>query len=204
MHEIASITPSGQATQALGYDARGNLTLDPTQAQAQQYAWDTENRLASAQVGPVVGSYVYDALGRRLAKSAQGTTRIFVHDGAQVIAEYTAPTLTSASIGNPAPRDRCQTRNGIVTVTGAGTDIWGASDQCQYAYETLSGNGSMTLCLRSQTDTNPWAKVGPHDPQFVGAQCGLCTYSCYPWQWSRRFRVVWQMVSRTRPPRPSR
>jgi YD repeat-containing protein len=160
VHEIASLTPAGQASEALGYDPRGNLTLDPTGSTPQQYTWDTENRLQSAQVGPMAATYVYDALGRRLAKAALGTTRIFIHDGAQVIAEYTAPTLASAAIGTPAAIGSVVDANGTLTVAGAGSDIWGASDQCQYAYETVVEHGSMTICLRSQTDTNAWAKTG--------------------------------------------
>lgn len=50
----------------------------------------------------------------------------------------------------------------VWTLTGAGSDVWGASDQFQYAYTTLPGDGGVTARILSQTggDDNGWAKTG--------------------------------------------
>ena len=100
MHETTGIT-IGANTAPLTYDAKGNLTQDEN---AQRYAWDVENRLVAGVVGAATNGYFYDALGRRLAKIANGVATAFVHDGAQVIAEYEAPVYQ--------PKKRNQTAEG--------------------------------------------------------------------------------------------
>jgi hypothetical protein len=49
---------------------------------------------------------------------------------------------------------------GTVTVVGRGDDIWGTADQFQYAYTTLTGDGSMTVKVDSLDFTDPWTKAG--------------------------------------------
>jgi len=49
---------------------------------------------------------------------------------------------------------------GTYTVTGGGTDIWGAYDQFQFAYTPMAGNGQIIAQVASQQDTNAWAKAG--------------------------------------------
>lgn len=47
-----------------------------------------------------------------------------------------------------------------VTVLGAGTDIWGSSDQFRFTYVTMSGNGSITARVVSVADTNYYSRGG--------------------------------------------
>jgi regulation of enolase protein 1 (concanavalin A-like superfamily) len=47
-----------------------------------------------------------------------------------------------------------------ITMTGAGADIWGTSDQFHYAYKRLSGLGSITAKVLSITNTHNSAKAG--------------------------------------------
>ena len=49
---------------------------------------------------------------------------------------------------------------GTTTIVGRGADIWGTSDQFQYAYTTITGNGSMTVKVDSLAHTDPWTKAG--------------------------------------------
>ncbi|API57990.1 hypothetical protein BSL82_00625 [Tardibacter chloracetimidivorans] len=59
------------------YDANGNLTFDGTLT----YGYDVEGRLTSVKQGAItLGSYAFDAQGRRKSKSASGTTTIYVTD----------------------------------------------------------------------------------------------------------------------------
>lgn len=79
----------------LAYDAAGNLTRDQ---HGRQYIWDEENRLVAVTVQDAEGVQdtavmVYDALGRRLARSAFGTTTTFVQNGSQVLQERDAPVV---------------------------------------------------------------------------------------------------------------
>ncbi|MCD0447546.1 PQQ-dependent sugar dehydrogenase [Glycomyces sp. A-F 0318] len=50
--------------------------------------------------------------------------------------------------------------DGEFTVTGAGWDVWDATDEFHFVHQALAGDGSITARLTSQTDTNPWAKAG--------------------------------------------
>jgi hypothetical protein len=45
-------------------------------------------------------------------------------------------------------------------VKGAGTDIWGATDGFHFDWQTLSGDGSVSAHVTSQTNTSPYAKAG--------------------------------------------
>ncbi|MEA3226330.1 MAG: LamG-like jellyroll fold domain-containing protein, partial [Planctomycetota bacterium] len=49
---------------------------------------------------------------------------------------------------------------GTTTIVGRGADIWGTADEFQYAYTTLTGNGSMTVKVDSLAHTNDWTKAG--------------------------------------------
>jgi len=50
---------------------------------------------------------------------------------------------------------------GKMSVTGAGADIWGNSDQFTYAYKSLDGDGTITARVVSKgTGTSTWAKGG--------------------------------------------
>jgi regulation of enolase protein 1 (concanavalin A-like superfamily) len=46
------------------------------------------------------------------------------------------------------------------TLVGSGADIWGSSDQFRFMYQSLSGNGTITAKVYSQTNSNSWAKAG--------------------------------------------
>ena len=50
--------------------------------------------------------------------------------------------------------------NGIYMVVGRGADIWGTSDQFQYAHTTLTGDGSMVVKVESLASTDNWTKAG--------------------------------------------
>ncbi|MEJ2701943.1 MAG: hypothetical protein P8Z79_05825, partial [Sedimentisphaerales bacterium] len=49
---------------------------------------------------------------------------------------------------------------GTTTVVGRGADIWGTSDEFQFAHTTLTGDGSMVVKVESLNATDPWTKAG--------------------------------------------
>ncbi len=80
-------------------------------------------------------------------------------------ATYTA-TYTPASsawadrdIGSPGLAGSL-TQAGTLTVKASGADIWSTSDQFNFAYQTLSGDGSIIARVVSIQNTDPWAKAG--------------------------------------------
>jgi RHS repeat-associated protein len=74
------------------YDANGNLLAESAPpCPAPTYQWDAENRLGSIN-GGAVASYVYDALGRRVKRTANGATTLYLHDGGSVLSEFSNPS----------------------------------------------------------------------------------------------------------------
>ena len=68
---------------------------------------------------------------------------------------------TCADIGYTTPTGSQSVSNaGVWTVQGAGSDIWGTSDQFHYAWQALPGDGTLSAHMTSQTNTDPWAKAG--------------------------------------------
>jgi regulation of enolase protein 1 (concanavalin A-like superfamily) len=63
-------------------------------------------------------------------------------------------------VGAPTPTGATNYSNGTFTLTGSGIDIYSEADQFQYAYETLTGNGTITAFVASEQNTNSFAKAG--------------------------------------------
>jgi glucose/arabinose dehydrogenase len=65
-------------------------------------------------------------------------------------------------VGSPALAGSAGYTNGVFSVTGAGTDIWGASDQFNYVSQPLAGDGNATIIARvtAQSNTSSNAKAG--------------------------------------------
>jgi glucose/arabinose dehydrogenase/regulation of enolase protein 1 (concanavalin A-like superfamily) len=70
-----------------------------------------------------------------------------------------APWLDT-DVGSPAISGSASYANGVYTVNGAGTDIYGTSDQFNYAYQPVNGNGTLIARVTSQTNTSSNAKAG--------------------------------------------
>jgi hypothetical protein len=66
----------------------------------------------------------------------------------------------ATGVGNAAPAGSASYTNGTFTVKGGGTDIWGTTDQSEYAYQNISGDGTFIARVPSQSNTDPWAKSG--------------------------------------------
>jgi hypothetical protein len=75
------------------------------------------------------------------------------------IGVLTAPWVPVV-VGSPALTGPVYDSSGTFTVNGGGSDIWGTSDDFQFAYQTLNGDGSIIARVATQQDTNAWAKAG--------------------------------------------
>jgi len=90
---------TSDANFAYQYDDNGNLTRKTLLATGNytQYTYDAENRLTQVQefaagnpTAATTSTYRYDGLGRRIEKVANGQTKRYVYDGANVLqARYT-------------------------------------------------------------------------------------------------------------------
>jgi phosphatidylserine/phosphatidylglycerophosphate/cardiolipin synthase-like enzyme/regulation of enolase protein 1 (concanavalin A-like superfamily) len=48
----------------------------------------------------------------------------------------------------------------VFTVKGAGADVWGNADALHFAYQSLTGDGSIIARVTSISNTAPWVKAG--------------------------------------------
>ncbi|MEK7414665.1 MAG: RHS repeat-associated core domain-containing protein, partial [Planctomycetota bacterium] len=95
VHEATQV-----GTNNLTYDYKGNLTTDE---HLTALSWDPENRLTVAQVTPDASTtgfgaratYRYDALGRRVEKTVNNRTTLFLNAGAQTIVELESVAIPS-------------------------------------------------------------------------------------------------------------
>jgi regulation of enolase protein 1 (concanavalin A-like superfamily) len=63
-------------------------------------------------------------------------------------------------IGSPAILGSTQYSNGRYTVTGAGADIWGTTDQFHFVYRQVTGDVDIVARVASLQGTNGWSKAG--------------------------------------------
>jgi len=83
-----------------GYDNNGNLTS--INGDDYEYVYDCENRLIEAKENSsTIATYKYDYKGRRVIKTAEGTTIKYVYDGDRVAAEYENGDLVRKFIYGP-------------------------------------------------------------------------------------------------------
>ncbi len=68
-------------------------------------------------------------------------------------------TADIGSVGNPGMAGYDPT-TGTFVVAGSGADIWGTADGARFAYQSLTGNGSIIARVVQNQATHAWAKVG--------------------------------------------
>lgn len=77
--------------QTLTYDLNGNLTGDGTTT----YTWNARNQLTAMSRTGLSASFQYDALGRRVSKTVNGSTVSYVYDGVHIVQEKVSGTPTA-------------------------------------------------------------------------------------------------------------
>lgn len=67
---------------------------------------------------------------------------------------------TCTDVGPAIPAGSQDYYNGTWSVLGGGKDIYGTVDEMHLIGQTMNGNGSISVHISSQGDTDPWAKAG--------------------------------------------
>jgi RHS repeat-associated protein len=90
-NRLATLTlPGAGETLTLNYDDNGNLAQKHgTVGGTTTYTWDSRNRLTRIASASVTATFRYDAMGRRIARTLNGSTTQYVYDGRQAIGEIT-------------------------------------------------------------------------------------------------------------------
>lgn len=117
-----------------------------------------------------LGSEALPALGASVDVGVAATSHA---DGSLAMAKFKGvflgalPNLAATAIGGATGSI---TGDGTTwTVRGSGSDIWGASDGFLFAGVPIGENESITLRVRSISNTDPWAKAGPMIRESIAA-----------------------------------
>ena len=144
------VTQSGSAT--LTYDADGNLTNDGTNT----YTWNARNQLTGIS-GAVSASFQYDAFGRRVSKTVNGTTTEYLYDGMNVVQEKAGGTPVADMLTGGVDKVFSRTESAgtqSVLVDGQGSTVAlldsAGSTQTEYTYGPF-GNTSLSGAASSNS-----------------------------------------------------
>jgi RHS repeat-associated protein len=90
-NRLSTLTlPGIGETFTLTYDDNGNLAQKQgTTSGTTTYTWDSRNRLTQITSPTTTATFQYDGLGRRVARTVNGSTTQYVYDGPQAIGEIT-------------------------------------------------------------------------------------------------------------------
>lgn len=75
-------------------------------------------------------------------------------------ASQSSTSLTGGDVGSVGVKGSSSLSGSTYTVKGSGVDIWRAADSFQFDSQLLTGDGTITARIVSQTNTDPWAKAG--------------------------------------------
>jgi RHS repeat-associated protein len=150
------------------YDLDGNATSYPLPVSPttnSTLTWDGENRLTSTTVNGTATTQQFDSTGRRISKTTGTTTRLYLYDAWNVIAEYSyssLPTPTSKLLktylwGN----DLSGTLQGAGGVGGLLCESNISNPLSPISYPTYDGNGNISEYL---TATGSVAAHFEYDP----------------------------------------
>src|ERR1700733_598344 len=112
----------------------------------------TATTATSAPTGPAQQVSDASAAGVRIAAASAASS---------VTAQSTVtPSWSNEDIGSVSAAGSYSVSGGTFTVNGSGADIWNQADAFQFVSTPLTGDGSITARVVSQTNTNGWAKAG--------------------------------------------
>jgi len=133
------------ADKTLTYDNNGNLTSITDSNGTTLYSWNPRNQLVGTSGPNVNASFIYDGLGRREAKTSNGSLTEFLYDGVNPVQETSGAAIL-ANILTGLGMDEFLTRTDVVAGTTSNflTDALGSpvavTDnagvvQTEYTYE---------------------------------------------------------------------
>jgi RHS repeat-associated protein len=134
------------------YDPDGNATSYPLPTAPNTNStltWDSENRLTSTTVNGITTTQQFDATGRRISKTTGTTTRLYLYEGWNVIAEYSrsvgvSPTLQKTYLWGI---DLSGTMQGGGGVGGLLSESNISNPISPISYPTYDGNGNISEYL---------------------------------------------------------
>jgi len=100
-------------------------------------------------------------IGLGVCSHVPGTLCTVKFDNVSITANSSLPSgWTDTDIGGPSPAGSASYASGTFTLACGGIDIWGATDQFNYTYQTVSGNCTVIARVVSITGGDTNAKGG--------------------------------------------
>lgn len=95
-------------------------------------------------------------VGLAVSSKSNGTLNTSTFDHVSVGGAWQSQDIGSVGV---AGGSQINYSNGVFTVQGSGTDIWGTSDSFHFLYQTCSGDQTIIARVTSVEGTSPWAKA---------------------------------------------
>jgi len=118
---------------------------------------DSWTNVGSATINMPATAYVGLAVTSRAAGQTASAT--FTHLRVATATSLPSPWL-NRDVGTPALAGAATESDGTFSVTGAGLDIWGASDQFHFVYQPAQGDVEIVARVGSLQESHPWSKAG--------------------------------------------
>ncbi len=151
--EPASLTIAASAS-----DTDGTIVGVDFYVGTQLLGTDTTSPYTAAWSNVAAGSYSLTAVARDNAAGARTSAAVAV----TVTGTPTglpAP-WANGDIGGPALSGSASASAGTYSLVGAGTDIWGTSDQFHFVNQPLQGDVEVIARVASLQQMDPWSKAG--------------------------------------------
>ena len=157
--EFLSRTTSGGATSCIGSTTMGlPVWLKIKRAGSTLTAYASATGSTWTTIGTTTVSMAATvSAGLAVNSHVSGTLNTSTFDNVRV---QPSLALTGQDVGSVGLAGSTATSNGVVTVKGAGADIWGAADSFQFGYQAFSGDGQIVARVASVQNTNALAKAG--------------------------------------------
>jgi len=144
VHETTAIDGS-----ALTYDLKGNLAANGVSGAS--FVWDFDNQLQQMAVGGAATSFAYDALGRRVSKTAAGATTVFVCASTSYAVGFTGMEIAEYLLGAiPAAPYRTfvfgEDDDAPLSITTAGTTYYFHRDARHDTTALTDASGALAEC----------------------------------------------------------
>jgi regulation of enolase protein 1 (concanavalin A-like superfamily) len=75
-------------------------------------------------------------------------------------APFAAPGWQTTDIGDTGLAGSASQGQGVFSISGSGTDVWGTADAFRFVYQPLNGDGTLTARVLKVAKTADWAKAG--------------------------------------------
>jgi hypothetical protein len=153
--------PAAIALAATATDADGKVTRVDFYSGSTVIGSATTSPFSTTWSNVAAGTYSLTAVAQdnANAKTTSAAVAVTVSPAGGGGTGLPAPWI-GTDLGSPALAGSASYAGSTFTIKGGGVDIWGTSDQFQFVYQPLTGNGQVIARIASMTKPDEWTKAG--------------------------------------------